>query len=322
MNYCLRLQLTLKTFADERELIMFALTTLILDDDKSTPNRNGSAVKNNGIPKDIKKTINKFLAKNKNLTAFTNALLKLRLGQDDEAFKDFITMSNNSDDYKVDQSIAEIYKKKMETLNYYAMMKSSHLDKQLIFNKRSVDRYFTKNPFRLKEPLLPPLRGKFCSSQTEGGRSYHNGLYGHYNYDLYLCNHNDSTGTPIYAVAGGLVIEVVDAHADHPPGTKVNLNAKANYIKIQHQDYISFYVHNKQNSSLVKVGQKVKPGQQIAQIGNSGVSTGPHLHFQIINKDHVSLPTYFKRLKGRPINQSGPLKALKRLWAEYEFEGW
>ncbi|MES0491728.1 MAG: peptidoglycan DD-metalloendopeptidase family protein [Leptospirales bacterium] len=315
-------KLTLKIFGDDRELTMLALTALVLTDEKKGRAENGrkETQKDNYI--NTKEIIENFLRKNKdaNLNVFANALMKLRNGQEEDAFKDFDSVSNKMNDYKVDQSIAEIYKQKMQSLNYYEMMKSKYLDKQLIFNKRSVDRYFTKNPFRLKEALLPPLRGKFCSSQTEGGRSYHNGLYGHYNYDLYLCS-GDSMGTPIYAVSVGVVIEVVDGNTDHPVGAKVNLEAKPNFIKIQHSNYISFYVHNKQNSARVKVGQEVIAGQQIAQIGNSGVSTGPHLHFQIMNKDHIALPTYFKQLKGRPMKNIGPLQLLKRLWPYYQFEG-
>mgnify|MGYP001190655201 CR=1 FL=1 len=52
-------------------------------------------------------------------------------------------------------------------------------------------------------------------------------------------------------------------------------------------DYVSVYAHNRRN--LVDEGQKVRQGFQIAELGNSGRSTGPHLHFEI-------------RYKGKPLD--------------------
>ncbi len=53
-----------------------------------------------------------------------------------------------------------------------------------------------------------------------------------------------------------------------------------NYIRINHNDSISsFYSHL--NSTKVKVGDKVSKGEVIAEIGNTGVSTSHHLHFEI-----------------------------------------
>ncbi|MDA9852179.1 M23 family metallopeptidase [Flavobacteriaceae bacterium] len=58
-----------------------------------------------------------------------------------------------------------------------------------------------------------------------------------------------------------------------------------NYITIKHDnEEFSFYAHLKKNSIKVRKGDVVKKGQHIANCGNSGNSTEPHLHFQVMNR--------------------------------------
>lgn len=75
-------------------------------------------------------------------------------------------------------------------------------------------------------------------------------------------------GTPIIAAAGG---------------TAVFVGEKGGYgllIVIQHPDgSFTIYAHNSKN--LVKEGAKVKQGEKIALVGQTGRATGPHLHFEI-----------------------------------------
>ena len=75
-------------------------------------------------------------------------------------------------------------------------------------------------------------------------------------------------GTPIVAAHNGHVI-------DSGPASGYGL-----WVRIQHPNgVITTYGHN--NRNLVTTGQTVHTGQTIAEIGNRGQSTGPHLHFQI-----------------------------------------
>ncbi|MEO0924409.1 MAG: peptidoglycan DD-metalloendopeptidase family protein [Cyanobacteria bacterium J06643_13] len=75
-------------------------------------------------------------------------------------------------------------------------------------------------------------------------------------------------GTPIVAAAAGKVIGV---------GW---YGGYGNLIKLEHPDgSVTYYAHNHRN--LVTLGQKVEQGEQIAEMGNTGNSTGPHLHFEI-----------------------------------------
>jgi murein DD-endopeptidase MepM/ murein hydrolase activator NlpD len=78
----------------------------------------------------------------------------------------------------------------------------------------------------------------------------------------------NSIGTPIYAASDGTVIEA-------GPASGFGL-----WVRIQLADG-TVHVYGHMNSFSVREGQKVKCGQQIAQIGNRGQSTGPHLHFEV-----------------------------------------
>lgn len=75
-------------------------------------------------------------------------------------------------------------------------------------------------------------------------------------------------GTPIVAAGGGLVV-YSDTYAGY-----------GNMIEIDHGDgLISRYAHT--SKMLVKVGDVVMKGQKIGEVGNTGRSTGPHLHFEV-----------------------------------------
>ena len=68
-------------------------------------------------------------------------------------------------------------------------------------------------------------------------------------------------------------------------------NEYGNYIIIQHENgYRTKYAHC--NKIIAKMGERVKRGQHIADMGSSGLSTGVHLHFEIIDKDDVPQDPY------------------------------
>lgn len=78
----------------------------------------------------------------------------------------------------------------------------------------------------------------------------------------------NAIGTPIVAAADGVVIA---AGAEGGYG---------NLVKLRHSDgTVTLYGHN--SSILVNVGDRVMAGDQIAKMGNTGNSTGPHLHFEV-----------------------------------------
>lgn len=87
-------------------------------------------------------------------------------------------------------------------------------------------------------------------------------------------------GTPIMAAAGGVVIA---AEWHHSFG---------NMIEVDHGgDIVTRYAHA--SVMLVKPGEVVRRGQKIAEVGNSGRSTGPHLHFEVRYKGIAQNPAKF-----------------------------
>lgn len=119
---------------------------------------------------------------------------------------------------------------------------------------------------------IKPLYGGWLSSGF-GYRSFRGGS-NHYGVD-WAC----PTGTTIYASSGGTV-------------TRAGWSSSYGYcVYIQHPDGIETrYAHN--SKVLVSVGQTVSQGQAIALSGNTGDSSGPHLHFEL-------------RINGKPVD---PLK--------------
>tara|TARA_Y100000590_G_scaffold423049_1_gene528420 strand:- start:417 stop:998 length:582 start_codon:yes stop_codon:yes gene_type:complete len=66
-----------------------------------------------------------------------------------------------------------------------------------------------------------------------------------------------------------------------------------NCIKIKHNStYTTIYAHLKSFAAGIKAGKKVKQGQIIGYVGSTGMSTGPHLHYEVIvNGKHVNSQT-------------------------------
>jgi murein DD-endopeptidase MepM/ murein hydrolase activator NlpD len=107
-------------------------------------------------------------------------------------------------------------------------------------------------------------------------------------------------GTPVYATKGGTVI----FSAEQPVGP--NGRSYGQVIYIDHGDGTQTrYAHLKEGSRLFTAGQEVRAGEPIGQVGNTGTSTGAHLHYEVrtgnsgsvLNKDTV--PVEAKNYLGR-----------------------
>lgn len=134
---------------------------------------------------------------------------------------------------------------------------------------------------RLEEQALPagaPAIGDgtwvsslygYRSDPLTGAREFHQGV-----------DFAGKLGTMITAVADGIVVWSAPSYA------------YGNLVEISHGNgYVTKYAHNKRN--LVSVGQKVEKGEVIALMGNSGRSTGPHVHFEVVKDGkHVNPGRY------------------------------
>ena len=89
------------------------------------------------------------------------------------------------------------------------------------------------------------------------------------------------TGTPVMAFADGVV-----TFADWKGGN-------GNLLVIEHaHGYVSLYAHLYGFAAGIKKGTHVKQGQVVAKLGNTGISTGPHLHFAVkLNDKYIDPAT-------------------------------
>ena len=98
------------------------------------------------------------------------------------------------------------------------------------------------------------------------------------------------TGTPIMAAGTGFI-------------EKIGMNGGAgNYIKIKHVNgYKTAYGHMNKFAAGLKKGSKVTQGQTIGFVGSTGMSTGPHLHYEVIFNNKKINPMKMKLPSGRKL---------------------
>jgi murein DD-endopeptidase MepM/ murein hydrolase activator NlpD len=99
-------------------------------------------------------------------------------------------------------------------------------------------------------------------------------------------------GSKVLAVGSGVVTEARDDQQDQMPGKMPTdlpfAQIPGNHVVIGMEGGISaVYAHLKPGSIRVKVGNKVRAGDVIGQLGNTGASLAPHLHFHIVNGPNV-----------------------------------
>jgi len=100
-------------------------------------------------------------------------------------------------------------------------------------------------------------------------------------------------GTPVLAAKAGRVIEVLESSLRNPPGS-MEFAQPANYVLIDHGNGLrSLYAHLDFLGAAVFPGQYVAQGQVIGFSGNTGFSTAPHLHFEIVDVHGNSVPSTF-----------------------------
>ena len=156
-------------------------------------------------------------------------------------------------------------------------------------------RLFDQKIKKLMVPTQPPVAGGVLGSPfgwridpLNGRSALHTGL-----------DFSSEPGTPILAAAGGIVV----TQEYHP--------AYGNMLEIDHgNNLLTRYAHA--SRVMVKKGDLIKRGQKIAEVGTTGRSTGPHLHFEVLVQGVFQDPQKFllagRQPPSRQIALAGSLK--------------
>ncbi|MCY1350056.1 Peptidase family M23 [compost metagenome] len=141
-------------------------------------------------------------------------------------------------------------------------------------------RYKPKLRYALGDPRLQPVLyryplpwqgGPFRLTQGANGRYSHFTPKGRYALDIAM-----PEGTPIVAARPGVVVKIENDQSGR------GNNPSGNFVRLLHDDgTMGVYLHLMRGSVQVREGQQVALGERIARSGNTGNSTGPHLHFVI-----------------------------------------
>jgi murein DD-endopeptidase MepM/ murein hydrolase activator NlpD len=122
-------------------------------------------------------------------------------------------------------------------------------------------------------------------------------------------------GTDVFAARDGIVFDV--AGTNFRGGLDpINDGPAANVVRIVHEDgTYAIYAHLNWNSIRVKPGDRVSRGQYIADSGNTGFSSGPHLHFAVVRNVGMTIESIPVRFEGP--NSSAVRPATHRVLSAY-----
>ena len=157
--------------------------------------------------------------------------------------------------------------------------KIDQLTKQLYLQSKSFDEIIelakNKSEMLASLPAIQPVANKDLKRMASGYGYRIHPIYKtrkmHYGMDF-----SAKIGTEIYATGDGVISKV-----------KRSKRGYGNYVKINHGfGYETLYAH--MSKHIVKKGQKVKRGEVIGYVGNTGISTAPHLHYEV-RKDNKKI---------------------------------
>jgi murein DD-endopeptidase MepM/ murein hydrolase activator NlpD len=126
------------------------------------------------------------------------------------------------------------------------------------------------------------------------------GIFGaasHHGWQSYAFDFPAPQGSRVRAARGGEVIDVVESFS----ANNYDFEKEAcyawdhNWVVIEHQDGSQgWYIHMPQDGVLVEDGDRIRRGDSIALVGNTGCSSGPHLHFDVRDAQGLTIPTRFE----------------------------
>lgn len=135
-------------------------------------------------------------------------------------------------------------------------------------------RHALGDPRLLPKPYRYPLPwrgGPFRLTQGANGKYSHFTPKGRYAADIAM-----PEGTPIVAARSGMVVKIENDQSGR------GNNPAGNFVRVLHDDgTMGVYLHLMKGSVKVREGQRIETGSKLARSGNTGNSTGPHLHFVV-----------------------------------------
>lgn len=153
-----------------------------------------------------------------------------------------------------------------------------------------VQRNYLWRPAPVREVEVPLIAGTRASI-SQGFQGY----FSHKDDQRFAIDISVPEGTPIVAARGGRVLAI---KSDSNTGcNNARCADQANYVLIDHGDgTVGHYYHLRHNGVVVAPGDNVCAGQLIGYSGNTGFSSGPHLHFAVMDIYEESLPVRFRDL--------------------------
>lgn len=143
------------------------------------------------------------------------------------------------------------------------------------------------------EYLLPLRQPRSRIDQGFGGGFSHGDEQNRYALDFAA-----DIGTVVVAARAGTVMQV-ESDFSKAGLVQEKYGGRANFVRILHDDgTMALYAHLATNGVHVRVGQRVSAGQQIGLSGNTGFTTGPHLHFAVQANRGMRLMSIPFRMRG------------------------
>ena len=134
-------------------------------------------------------------------------------------------------------------------------------------------------------------KGPWLGNHPIGTRWRYSSGAGHFSWDVPM-----PIGTPLYAIGNGVIVDCNDGVPDQPIGRPAGTGAPSNWIILKFKfpagPYkgkigYAYYQHLTKGGVKVRKGQKVKKRELIGKSGNSGNTTGPHLHLTILKPGYT-----------------------------------
>jgi urea transporter len=170
--------------------------------------------------------------------------------------------------------------------------------------------------------ILLPVTGEWVVTQGHNGAHTHQKDWAHaWDFEMEDVNGKKYSsdpadlkdyycfGKPVHAAAAGYVAKVVNGVPDNPVGITNTQENWGNYVSIYHMaGYYTLYAHLREGSVKLSEGDYIKQGEKIGQVGNSGRSPVPHLHFQVQEGAEAGTRSVFSHILNFKIDDDAQLQ--------------